>query len=138
MTRPDSLVTIEKRGKLWIITGHYMSNEGVDAWAEAVLAYRQAVAPSTERYLVYDSREVNNMGLTSYLRQRAAELAESDRDATGRVAIVFTVPRLVIHIFDMFTAITGKRHQPNLEVRFFQDREAAIAWVGEGMPADSH
>lgn len=138
MTRPDSLVTIEKRGKLWIITGHYMSNEGVDAWAEAVLAYRQAVAPSNERYLVYDSRDVKNMGLTNYLRRRTAELAESDPDATGRVAILFAVPRLIIHIFDVFTALTGQRHQPNLEVRFFQDREAAIAWVREGMPADSH
>ena len=43
------------------------------------------------RYLVYDALAIKNLSFDSYLRQKATELAEEDREATGRVAIVMSV-----------------------------------------------
>lgn len=136
-TTSETLVSVAKRGKLWIITGHRMSNAGVDAWAEAVVAYRQAMAPSTERYLIYDTLPIKNMSMTSYLRRRATELAEADREADGRVAVLINVPRMLMHIFDIFATLSGRHLQPKLAVKFFQNMDDAIAWVEAAMPTEA-
>ena len=124
-------ITIEKlhQERLWVITLHDGSRKGVDMWEQAVRSYIAEFQNAPERYLVYDTSPIPNLGFTTYLQQRATVLAKDNRDAKGRVAIVLRLHATVLYFFDVFVRITGSRLQPNLEVKFFSQREPAVAWV---------
>lgn len=127
----SELITIEKLHQdcMWVITLHDGSRNGVDAWEQAVRSYIAEFHNAPERYLVYDTSPIPNLGFTTYLQQRATVLAKDNRDAKGRVAIVLRIPATVLYFFDIFVRITGARIQPYLEVKFFTQRESAVAWV---------
>ena len=130
------LVQLEKlhEGRLWIITLHEGSRAGVDAWERTVRQYIAEAQGKTERYLIYDTSPIPDLGFTNYLQQRATVLAQDNRDATGRVALVLRLPPTVLYFFDIFVKLTGRRLQPNLEVKFFSQREEALKWVSEILP----
>lgn len=130
----EDLIEVEQHGQLWILSSNDVRDATVDAWYATVQAYHAAVAPSNERYLIYDISAVPNASLTPYIRQRVAELADRDRRATGRVAIVIKASSFVVNVFEIFTALTMRRLQPRLRIGFFAERDAAQAWVEEGMP----
>lgn len=130
----EGLVQVVQHDNLWILSSNDISNATVDAWYATVRAYQAAVAPSNERYLIYDISAVPNASLTPYIRQRVAELADRDRRATGRIAIVIKASSFVVNVFEIFTALTMRRLQPRLQVGFFAELDAARAWVEEGMP----
>ena len=98
-------------------------------WEQAVRSYIAEFNNASERYLVYDTTPIPNLGFTNYLQQRATALAKDNRDAKGRVAIVLRIHATVLYFFDIFVRVTGSRIQPNLEVKFFSQREPAVAWV---------
>ena len=124
-------VVIEKlhQDRLWVITLHDGSRRGVDAWEQAVRRYIAEFQNAPERYLVYDTSPIPNLGFTNYLQQRATVLAKDNRDATGRVAIVLRIHSTILYFFDAFVRITGSYIQPHLEVKFFSQREPAVEWV---------
>ncbi len=120
--------------RLWVIRVLQGNREGVDAWESCVRDYVAMHAPSTERYLVYDTTGVLNFAFTSYLQNRATELAKDNKDATGRVAIVVDLPVTIRYLIDSYMKWVGTRLQPNLTVQFYKDRDEAIAWVAEIVP----
>lgn len=131
----SDLVSIEKRDeeRLWIITVNRDSREGVDAWEQSVRSYIQFIG-SSQRYLIYNMSGLKNAGFTNYMRNRATILAQDNRDATGRVALVVGFSPVVRHIFELFINVTGRRVQPFLTVKMFNDEEKAVAWVSEILP----
>jgi hypothetical protein len=120
--------------RLWIITVQKGDRSAVDAWEACVREYIATVSTSTELYLVYDTTGILNFGFTTYLQNRATVLAKDNRDVTGRVAIVVNLPMTIRYIIDSFMKWTGSRLQPHLTVRFYKNRDEAIAWVAEIIP----
>lgn len=131
------LVQLEKLhdGLLWIVTLHDGSRAGVDAWERTVRQYWTEFPNKSDRYLIYDTTPIPNLAFTNYLQQRADVMAKEDGNATGRVALVMRLHPTVLYFFDVFVKITGKRYQPKLEVKFFSQREDALNWVAESLPA---
>lgn len=129
-------ISIEKfyQDWLWVIQGNSIKPASVDAWEAAVRSYIQHVNNAPERYLVYDLLQVENLGFTSYMRQRSTALALDNRDATGRVAVVIDMNPMLRYIFEPFFRLTGSRLQPKLDVRLFGNREDAMVWVAEILP----
>lgn len=119
-------------GKLWVISILTGTAAGVDAWEHSVRDYI-AQANSPERYLVYDTTGILNLGFTKYLQQRASVLALDNREALGRVAIVMNVPQVVRYLFETFITISSRHTQPRLSVKLFSERPKAVAWVEEGL-----
>lgn len=132
-TPQETLVQIEQRGRLWIISATHLTNPTIDTWVAAVHHYIETYAPAPERYMIYDTRAIDNLSLTPYLRQKATELSDTDRHATGRIAIVVSAPSLIRHVFDMFGTLLSRRIQPKLAVRFFAKLEEAVKWVEAAM-----
>lgn len=132
----SELVQIEKlhSNRLWVITLTDGSRAGVDAWEQSVRNYIAEYQNRPERYLVYDTSSIQNLGFTRYLQERATVLAKDNRDATGRVALVFRLHPTILYFFDTFVRLTGNRIQPNLDVKYFSAREDAIGWVEEILP----
>ena len=135
MLEDNKYITTESLhdGNLVVMTAKDFSNPAVDAWAEQVKAYKDSRGVSPTRYIVYDFSQVN-VGISSYARQRTIELAEADRQATGRVAIVLSTDTITRHVFNMFINTFSRRRQPYLTVKLFSDRAEAIQWVEESMP----
>ena len=122
--------------KLWVITVQIGDRSTVDAWEACVREYIETIPTSTERYLVYDTTSVLKFSFTSYLQNRATALAKDNRDATGRVGIVINLPATIRYLIDSYMKWIGARLQPNLIVKFHNDRDEAIAWVAEIIPED--
>ncbi|MBC8170278.1 MAG: hypothetical protein H7X77_01340 [Anaerolineae bacterium] len=129
-------VTIEKlyQDWVWVIQGYSIKPASVDAWEAAVRAYIQHVNHAPERYLVYDLLPVENLGFTSYMRQRTTTLAQDNRDAMGRVAVVMNINPMLRYVFEPFFRLTGSRLQPHLDVRLFGNRDEAVNWVASSLP----
>lgn len=123
--------------KLWIIQAFSMEPSTVDAWESAVRSYIQSVSPSTDRFLVYDLTPIAKLGFTSYMRQRTTALAKDNGDATGCVAIILNLNPTIRYLFEPFLRFTGARLQPNLTVKLFGERQAAIDWVSETLKASA-
>lgn len=132
-------VSIEKlfNDKMWIVTLHQGNRETVDAWEQTVRQYIAAVNNAPERYLVYDTTPIQNLGFTRYLQQRAIVLASDNREATGRVGIALAVPSMIASFFDIFVGTIGTRLQPELSVKIFSQREEAANWVSEIVPSEA-
>lgn len=132
----NEIVTIEKlyQDRLWIIHIHEFSRAAVDAWEAAVREYIAMYNNAPERYLIYDVANLSNMAFTVYLRERAIVLAQDNREACGRVAIVTRAPNTIVYIFDIFIRFTGKLLQPALDVKLFGSYEEALGWVSAILP----
>ncbi len=130
----SELSRIEKShdDKLWVISILDGTRAGVDAWEQAVRDYIKQIA-SSERYLVYDTTGILNLGFTRYLQQRATVLAHDNRSAAGRVAIVINVPEMIRYFFETFVSISARQTQPNLSVKLFSEPAKALEWVEEGL-----
>jgi len=122
--------------RLWVITVHENSRQAVDAWEACVREYMATIPTATERYLIYDTTNALSFGFTSYLQNRATALARDNPDATGRVAIVLNLPGTIRYLIDSYMKWTGSRLQPDLTVKFYADRDEAIAWVAEIIPSN--
>lgn len=131
-------VKIDKlyRERLWVIQALVNDPAAVDAWEAAVRAYIHQFNDAPERYLVYDLQPVEKILFTPYMRHRATALAEDNREATGRVAVVVNYNPLQRYIFDQFIYFVGTRLQPRLSVKLFSDRSEAIEWVAQVVPAE--
>jgi hypothetical protein len=139
-------IRIEKfhADKLWVISLFEGNRAGVDKWEQAVRSYWDDAKSkhgenkrlASSRYLVYDTTQIPNLGFTNYLQQRASIMAREDGEATGRVALVMRIPPTILYFFDVFVRLTGSRMQPHLEVKFFSERDAAIAWVSASVPQE--
>jgi hypothetical protein len=132
----DELVSITKlyNDRLWIIHMHVFSRQAVDLWERTVREYIATHQNLPQRYLIYDVSGLNNLSFTVYLRERAIVLAQDNREATGRVAIVTTAPATIVHVLDIFLRYTGKALQPALEVKLVKTRDEALTWVSAALP----
>jgi hypothetical protein len=140
-------IRIEKlhSDRLWVITLFEGNRLGVDTWEQAVRSYWSEANSNygenkrlaSSRYLVYDTTHIANLGFTNYLQQRASIMAREDGEVTGRVALVIRIPPTILYFFDVFVKLTGSRMQPHLEVKFFSEREDAVNWVSEVVPANA-
>lgn len=130
-------ISIEKLydERMWIITLHQGNREGVDAWEQSVRDYIAEFQNAPERYLVYDTTLIRNLGFTRYLQERATVLAKDNPEATGRVALVLNIPAVIASFFDMFIRVIGSRIQPHLDVKIFSKRDDAVAWVSAIVPS---
>lgn len=131
-------IKIEKlfHERLWVIQALTNESATVDAWETAVRAYIQRFGSAPERYLVYDLQPIEKLSFTPYMRQRATVLAQDNREATGRVAVVVNYNPLQRYIFDQFIYFIGTRLQPHLSVKLFGDRMEAINWVAHILPVE--
>lgn len=120
--------------RLWVITVQTNSRAAVDAWEACVRDYMATIPTSNERYLIYDTTHALSFGFTTYLQNRATALAKDNPDATGRVAIILNLPGTIRYLIDSYMKWTGSRIQPDLSVKFYSDRDEAIAWVAEIIP----
>jgi hypothetical protein len=122
--------------RLWILSVLESSRAAVDAWEQTVRDYIARVDPAPERYLVYDLTEATNVSFTSYTRQRATILAKDNPQATGRVALVVSGNPAIVYIFDLFLRYTSRQLQPRLDVKLFNERAPAVAWVRAILPPE--
>ena len=139
-------ISIEKlhAGRMWVISLYEGNRGAVDSWEKAVRSYwddakakyGENKALASARYLIYDTTQIPHLGFTNYLQQRATIMAKEDGEARGRVALVLRIPPTILYFFDVFVRMTGSRMQPHLEVKFFSQREDAIAWVSAVVPQE--
>ncbi len=129
-------IQIEKlyQDQLWVITLPTFEKRHVDQWEATVRAYFQHMNYRDERYLVYDATPVEHLRMTPYMQQRVAKLAEANPKAVGRVAVVMPLSPMLLYVFEPFGRYRIKAIQPNLDVRFFSQRQAAIEWVAKILP----
>jgi hypothetical protein len=123
--------------RLWILTMRDNSRQTVDEWEATVRAYNEHMN-SPQRYLIYDTTSVSRMSFTGYMRERATVLAKENADAVGRVALIARIPYTIRYIIDLFIQFTNRRVQPKIEVRVFAERDEALKWVAEILPAEAN
>jgi hypothetical protein len=133
------ILVVEKlhQDRMWVITMYDGSRKAVDEWEKTVRAYIAEFDNAPERYLVYDTTGILNLGFTNYLQQRATVLAKDNWEATGRVGIVLRIPQTILYFFDRFVRLSSSYIQPYLEVKLFSERAAAIEWVAAGVPENN-
>jgi hypothetical protein len=129
-----SNVIIEKlyQDQVWVIKVTSTEDASVDAWERAVRAYFQH--GRNNRYLIYDLSGVEKISLTPYMQQRIVKLAQDNPAAVGRVAVIMNISAMLLYVFEPFARLTVRRIQPDLEVKFFHQRQAALDWVTAILP----
>ncbi len=120
-------------GRLLILTASVSpTREIADAWAEELRRYIER-QKSPRRFLVYDGTQANLINLSPYARQRLTEVARSNPDAYGRVAVILPQLGALQALIQYFLQLNHHRFQPKLDIRLFHDLDSGLEWVMDGL-----
>ena len=130
------LMHVEKRhnDRLWIMHFGDLSNDAIDLCERYIRDYQAQFSDPPHRYLVYDVGMLKHISFTQYLRERLIAVGKDDHNSFGRVGVVMKAPAVLRYAFDLFIKFTGKRMQPDLETRMFDNSATAISWLEEIIP----
>ncbi|MCI0710482.1 MAG: hypothetical protein L0154_10010 [Chloroflexi bacterium] len=122
--------------RIVIYSTHATTRASVDTWTRAVLddaANWQGGSP----YLI--AHNFQKIAITPYSRQKAQEVCRSyDRNLTGRFALVLNRGP-VGFTFQIYTQRVLAGMVPRgLEPGFFYNLDAAIRWLKERLPDETH
>jgi hypothetical protein len=109
----------------WIET---TQQAAIDAWYGFLHQRLSQNAPDTPYLVLYDLTHAE-VGLTTYMRKKAAEIHDLRPDVKGRIALVLR-PTPTNALFRFFIATRQGVSRP---ARIFFDTNAALAWLREGL-----